>query len=179
MPFTIDTDLIENDEVRLTENSSGNLEILHVPSGKSFEIDTSEKASSISNVTDHSDLSGIGSSDHHTKTTSASELTDVSPDSNSSAHHSRYADSEAISAINNDSNHGSTASHNYFSGSHNDLSNVGSSDHHSRYSDNEAVAAVENDGTLSINITGNADEVDGYDVQKNGSDSNGIINFKT
>jgi len=114
MPFTIDTDLIENDEVRLTENSSGNLEILHVPSGKSFEIDTSEKASSISNVTDHSDLSGIGSSDHHT-----------------------------------------------------------------RYSDNEAVAAVENDGTLSINITGNADEVDGYDVQKNGSDSNGIINFKT
>src|SRR6056297_1486558 len=115
----------------------------------------------------HSDLSNIGSSDHHTKTTSASELTDVSPDSNSSAHHSRYADSEAISAINNDTDHGSTASHNYFSGSHNDLSDVGSSDHHtkttsaseltdvspdsnssahhSRYADSEAISAINND----------------------------------
>jgi len=112
MTFTIDVDLIENNEVRLTENASGNLEIVHVPSGKSFEIDTSEKSSSI--PSDHNDLSGIGSSDHH-----------------------------------------------------------------SRYSDSEAVSAVESDGTLSINITGNADEVDGYDIQKNGSDSNGIINFKT
>jgi hypothetical protein len=35
-----------------------------------------------------------------------------------------YSDSEAISAINNDNDHGSTAQHNYFSGSYNDLSNV-------------------------------------------------------
>lgn len=35
----------------------------------------------------HSDLSGVGSSDHHSKTSSASELSDVSPDSNSNAHH--------------------------------------------------------------------------------------------
>ena len=39
MTFTIDTDLIENDEVRLTENSSDNLEITHIPSGTSLEID--------------------------------------------------------------------------------------------------------------------------------------------
>src|SRR6056297_2187534 len=59
--------------------------------------------------------------------------------------HTRYEDSEAISAINNDSDHGSTASHNYFSGSHNDLSNIGSSDHHTRYSDSEAITAINND----------------------------------
>mgnify|MGYP000255785414 CR=1 FL=1 len=49
---------------------------------------------------------------------------------NSSAHHTRYSDSEAISAINNDGDHGSTASHNYFSGDHRDLSNVYSNQHH-------------------------------------------------
>jgi hypothetical protein len=74
MPFTIDPKLIENDEVRLTENNSGNLEIVHVPSGKSLEIDSTEKTST---------------------------------------------------------------------------------------------------------IAGNADEVDGFDIQKNGSDTNGVINFKT
>ena len=47
MPFTIDTDLIENDEVRITENSSGNLEIIHVTSGNSIEIDQSVTISSI------------------------------------------------------------------------------------------------------------------------------------
>ena len=67
--------------------------------------------------------------------------------------HTRYSDSEAISAINNDSDHGSTASHNYFSGSHNDLSNIGSSDHHTRYSDSEARAAV--DGA-NVDISGSA-----------------------
>lgn len=42
----------------------------------------------------------------------------------------------AISAINNDSDHGSTASHNYFSGSHTDLSNIGADDHHAQDHDN-------------------------------------------
>lgn len=36
---------------------------------------------------------------HHAKTTSASDLSDVSADSNSDAHHSRYADSEARTAV--------------------------------------------------------------------------------
>lgn len=43
-----------------------------------------------------------------------------------------YTDSDAETAINNDSDHGSTAPHNYFSGSHTDLTNVGSSDHHAK-----------------------------------------------
>src|SRR6056297_1738326 len=54
-----------------------------------------------------------------------------------------YTDEDVQEAINNDADHGSTASHNYFSGSHNDLSNIGSSDHHSRYSDSEAISAIE------------------------------------
>jgi len=243
-------------------------------------------------------------SDTHSKTTSASALTDVSADSVSNAHHSRYADSEAVSAIesvssvslqgdlsvegrlttgeplthpttiedeftipsssgvvlagqisgtgnisgegsvtiiepdsspiktgsdvvtvvNNDKDHGSTASHNYFSGSHtnltdvgsddhherytdteasdaapvqsvngetgnisisgfsgshNDLTNVGSSDHHARYTDAEAVGAINAETSLSVDISGNADSVGGYTVQKDGSSEQGIINFVT
>jgi len=49
----------------------------------------------------HSDLSNIGSSDHHSKTSSASELTDVSADSVSDAHHTRPT---AGIAINDNSN---------------------------------------------------------------------------
>lgn len=51
--------------------------------------------------------------------------------------------------------------------------------HHTRYSDSEAVAAVNAESTLSVNISGNADSVDGYDIQKDGTDGVGIINFKT
>lgn len=38
---------------------------------------------------DHNDLDNISSDDHHSKTNSASELTDVSPDSVSDAHHNK------------------------------------------------------------------------------------------
>lgn len=48
--------------------------------------------------------------------------------------------------------------------------------HHTRYSDAEARTAV--DGS-SVSITGDAGSVDGYDIQKNGTDGAGIINFKT
>lgn len=48
-----------------------------------------------------------------------------------------------------------------------------------RYTDSEAVSAVENEGTVNINITGNADEVDGLDIMQDGTDGTGIINFKT
>jgi hypothetical protein len=41
----------------------------------------------------------VSGADHHSKTSSASELSDVSPDSTASAHHSRYTDSEAQSAL--------------------------------------------------------------------------------
>src|SRR6056297_207116 len=124
----------------------------------------------------HNDLSNIGSSDHHTKTTSASELTDVSPDSNSSAHHSRYADSEAISAINNDSDHGSTASHNYFSGSHNDLSDVGSNDHHTRYSDSEARSAVDG-ASVSVGGSSGSVQTSNFQIEENSSTNSLDFNY--
>ena len=76
----------------------------------------------------HNDLSTISSDDHHSK----------------------YTDGEAITAINNDADHGSTASHNYFSGSHTDLSNITSDDHHTKYTDSEAVSAVEAASSLSL-----------------------------
>lgn len=218
-----------------------------------------------STTVDHADLSNIGASDHHTRYADSEAISAINNDAdhgstashnyfsgdhadltnvNSSQHHTRYSDLEAISAINNDADHGSTASHNYFSGDHADLSGVGSSDHHTRYSDNEAVNAVEaenpinltsvdmgngsidsvhrigDDGNgnyidfrqdtswlevqdgggareqlvvedLYIDVLGEwlggggtisgftADAVDGYDVQKNGTDGTGIINFKT
>jgi len=47
----------------------------------------------------HTDLGSISSNSHHTKTSSASELTDVSPDSTSDAHHSKYTDTNAQSAV--------------------------------------------------------------------------------
>jgi len=65
--------------------------------------------------------------------------------------YNNYTDSDAITAINNDSDHGNTASHSYFSGSHNDLTNIGSADHHAKYTDSEAVNAV--DGMTFSNTT--------------------------
>jgi hypothetical protein len=44
---------------------------------------------------------------------------------------------------------------------HDELTNVGSSDHHSRYTDSEAVAAVNGETSLAVDITGDADTVDG------------------
>jgi hypothetical protein len=85
------------------------------------------------------------------------------------AHHTRYADSEAISAINTDVDHGSTAAHNYFSGSHADLTNVGTSDHHVRYSDSEAVSAVNAEASLSVDISGDADTLDGQHASEIGN----------
>jgi hypothetical protein len=71
---------------------------------------------------------------------------------------------------------GGSTTVNTFSGSHNDLSNVAAGDHRS---DTNIVNTVEGAGTLSVNISGDADTVDGYDIQKNGSDGSGVINFKT
>ena len=44
---------------------------------------------------------------------------------------------------------------------HDELTNVGSSDHHSRYTDSEAVVAVNAQTSLAVDITGDADTVDG------------------
>jgi len=150
-----------------------------------------------STTVNHADLSNIGSSDHHSKTTSASELTDVSADSVSGAHHSRYSDSEAVTAVgastpfaNSDlSNSSVSVAGNSVSlgGSttvnHADLSNIGSSDHHSRYSDSEAVSAVNSETSLSVDITGDAATVDGKNasdfVSVSGDTINGDINAQS
>jgi len=47
------------------------------------------------------------------------------------------------------------------------------------YTDSDAVSAVNAETTLTVDITGDADTVDGFEVQKNGTDGGGIINFKT
>jgi len=47
------------------------------------------------------------------------------------------------------------------------------------YTDSDAVSAVNAETTLTVNITGDAETVDGFEVQKNGTDGAGIINFKT
>src|SRR6056297_897031 len=127
-------------------------------------------------VNDHGDLDGIGASDHHTKTDKTehdgwdhsnvassiahNELSSIGADD----HHSRYTDAEAQTAINNDADHGSTAPHNYCSGSHTDLSDVGTDDHHSRYTDTEAITAINNETSLSVNISGDADTLDGVQL---------------
>ena len=46
---------------------------------------------------------------------------------------------------------------------HDELTNVGSSDHHSRYTDSEAVAAVNGETSLTVDIAGDANSVDGLD----------------
>ncbi len=55
---------------------------------------------------------------------------------------------------------------------HTNLTNISSDDHHNRYTDSEAQSAVDNSNV-------NVDKVDGFDIQKDGTDGNGIINFKT
>lgn len=47
MTFTIDVDLIENNEVSITENASSELEITHVPTSNTFTIDGSVAVSNI------------------------------------------------------------------------------------------------------------------------------------
>lgn len=54
-----------------------------------------------------------------------------------------------------------------------------SSEDFDRYTNSEAVAAVNGETSLTVDVSGNADTVDGYDFQKNGSDASGVINFKT
>jgi hypothetical protein len=49
-----------------------------------------------------------------------------------------------------------------FSEDHDDLTGVSSSDHHTRYADSEAVTAINSQSSLSVDISGDADTVDGY-----------------
>lgn len=69
----------------------------------------------------HNDLDSISSDDHHSKTSSASELSDVSPDSVSDAHHGKTTSSE----IDHDSTIGGTSGNPHGdSASNTDVSNA-------------------------------------------------------
>jgi hypothetical protein len=47
MTFVIDTDLISNDEVKITENSNGTLEIIHVGTNNKIKIDSDTSLSEL------------------------------------------------------------------------------------------------------------------------------------
>lgn len=122
-------------------------------------------------------------------------------DAPASAHHSKYTDSEAQSAVSGASlsggltlgsdlnvstsifeNTNRVATRPWATGSnilHSELADSPASAHHSKYTDSEAVSAVNSETSLSVDVSGDADTVDGYDIQKNGTDGAGIINFKT
>ena len=51
----------------------------------------------------HDQIGGISSDDHHTKTTSAADLTDVSPDSTADAHHSKTTSASELTDVSADS----------------------------------------------------------------------------
>jgi len=80
------------------------------------------------------------------------------------AHHAKYTDVEAIDAINGDTDHGSTANHDYFSGSHADLTTVGATDHHSNANDptaDEKAAMTNANSPSSSNAFATMDDVSG------------------
>jgi hypothetical protein len=120
--LSLDSDLVASDGEVIWDEAS-----THIPNGRlendEMTIAGNNVALGGSTVINHSNLSNISDDDHHTK----------------------YTDTDAIGAINNDNDHGSTASHNYFSGSHSDLSNINSNDHHAKYTDSDAIGAINND----------------------------------
>lgn len=119
--------------------------------------------------------------------------------------HTKYTDSEAVSAVNAqtslsvDISGDADTLNGYIPGDF-ASSGHGHSQLHTKYTDSEAVTAVNARTSLSVNISGDADTVDGQDfldiqqwvnnnadvpevggweLQKNGTDGAGIINFKT
>ncbi|AUO79113.1 hypothetical protein [Salinibacter phage M8CRM-1] len=116
----------------------------------------------------HSDISGISSDDHHSKTTSASELTDVSPDSVSDAHHVRYTDSEAVDAVGPRFQTGSGISINYDSVNQiigvtvdattdpitaiNNDADHGSTASHNYYTDSDARSAINGSSLQGLDV---------------------------
>jgi len=92
----------------------------------------------------HADLNNIATNQHHSKTSSASELTDVSADSVSGAHHSKTSSASELTDVSADSASGA---------------------HHSRYSDSEARSAIE---------AGDVSEVSFSDIETASNRSIGI-----
>ena len=86
MTFTIDPNLIENNEVRLTENTSGELAIEHVPSGRTITVDEDVSISDIvtdplsSNVDGQgNDITNVGSLGSQSVNTGNTQTDNISP----------------------------------------------------------------------------------------------------
>jgi len=87
--ITVDVSTLSDEEV---EDIVANL----ISGGNAATVSYDDPGDTLTVVVDegsisHGNLSGIASDSHHSKTSSASELSDVSPDSDSSAHHSKYS----------------------------------------------------------------------------------------
>lgn len=123
----------------------------------------SEARNAVTGIVDISDLDGSKGTTDDVVVTDGNDLyyTDISNAG------SDYSDADARSAINNDSDHGSKASHNYFSGSHDSLSNVNSSDHHSKTNSASELGDVSADSVSDAHHTKTVDTR--IDVESNGT----------
>lgn len=109
---------------------------------------------------DHADLNSVGENQHHPKDHDHSEA-DISLVPNNG-----LANNSVTVAGN------SVALGNSTSINHSDLSGIGSADHHAKYTDSEAVSAVNAENSLTVDISGDADTVDGKDASDLESNAN-------
>jgi len=75
-------------------NYSDNFSRIVVSRGNALSVSDSGQLKVSESSISHDNISNVDSADHHSKTTSASELTDVSADSNSNAHHAVFEPSD-------------------------------------------------------------------------------------
>jgi len=75
MTFEIDPNLIENNEVRLTEDGSGDLAIEHVPSGNTITVDQDVAISDIATDTLPSNLDAQGNDINNVGSVNTDDLT--------------------------------------------------------------------------------------------------------
>lgn len=131
--------------------------------------------SKTSSASELSDVSADSVSNaHHSKTSSASELSDISADSVSDAHHAKYTDSEARSAV----EAGNVNKIQFANVEHSNLGNLGLGWDNSEGGGGLGGGLIVQDSSSTNAWVVHSSERD-YDIQKNGSDANGVINFKT
>jgi len=98
-PDTLDVTLVGGTNVTLSTNGNDNY-VIDVPDAGAVDsvFGRTGAVAAQSGDYDHSQLAAISSDDHHTKTTSASGLTNVSPDSDREAHHAQVTAGAGLDA---------------------------------------------------------------------------------